>query len=969
MKQFKTYALFILLIAATALLGTPEGMAAVSKLSQIANGGNANTATDQLVTVRNGNTDVLTSLVNPGTNAKFSVNLASTVNLSGTYNNGTAGVGATLAISGTITMDGNGLVVGDRVLLKDQSTDTQNGIYTVTTRTPNTLLTRATDYNTQSLVHLGDTVLVTRGSTQNTTWWAQNSSISSAIGSTPINFTPPNLTNSLVGGSGISVVYSAPHTVILNGGILAPGGTSYNIQYNNSNNLAGASFANFDPNNQLLGVQVNAFSIGAAGHFLSAKVQDINPASTIVSTTQFEMDIVPSGDMVSIDPPAVAAAYNITPSETDINSGFYTENGSTYDYEIIPYTGTVGVDAVYSAVINFGSFTDNNSAQTFNVLISWTQTSGAYTGFLVGQQINGTGYLYYDAGNVSGILDNGFAYSPLSVSPQAPDFIANGTTYTYTYAAQGTSPSGHTYYSDYGDTQTITDNNDGLPFQINHRNFGQSVSIQEIAPSNVYSPGVNPVSNFFIQNALNFTGVAITPIGYGYLPDGTGTTANYYQYTPYKTTGGGRIYGTPSGWNALNYDDASSNWYSQVVAFSVPGAEGYIFQRSPDGVTGDKWIDAGNALVLQDDQLTAWTAGLPTLTPTTYTPPALLAEKDTSSFTDVPTAIIRSLNVSTPMPYIDFQDNTNVSRTKIGYDSTTGYFSFTGAQVKIFQNLLANANLQVNGFTILQNTTIVGDGVNFQLGGSSGTKWGTATNQKQAWYAATPVVQQSGNILTALSTYGLVTSPSLSSGNITTALGFTPGAGTVTSVGLSVPGIFSLSGSPVTTSGTIVISANGTSGGIPYFAGVNTLASSALLTNHAIMLGGGSAASPTVVASLGTTTTVLHGNASGDPTFGSIVTADLPAGALKGSAGTPTCGAGCASITATSTDVRGSATSGTLATSVVVNFSTTLASAPFCTVSGSSTSASLGYTSTASALTISLSTGLTGDVITWLCPL
>lgn len=69
---------------------------------------------------------------------------------------------------------------------------------------------------------------------------------------------------------------------------------------------------------------------------------------------------------------------------------------------------------------------------------------------------------------------------------------------------------------------------------------------------------------------------------------------------------------------------------------------------------------------------------------------------------------------------------------------------------------------------------------------------------------------------------------------------------------------------------------SGTSGGVPYYSATGTIASSALLTNHAIMLGGGSAAAPKVVASLGTSTTVLHGAAAGDPTFGAVsLTADV----------------------------------------------------------------------------------------------
>lgn len=67
----------------------------------------------------------------------------------------------------------------------------------------------------------------------------------------------------------------------------------------------------------------------------------------------------------------------------------------------------------------------------------------------------------------------------------------------------------------------------------------------------------------------------------------------------------------------------------------------------------------------------------------------------------------------------------------------------------------------------------------------------------------------------------------------------------------------------------------GTSGGILGFTASGTLASSGALTASAIVLGGGAGATPTALGSLGTTTTLLHGNAAGAPTFGAVVSADL----------------------------------------------------------------------------------------------
>ncbi len=76
------------------------------------------------------------------------------------------------------------------------------------------------------------------------------------------------------------------------------------------------------------------------------------------------------------------------------------------------------------------------------------------------------------------------------------------------------------------------------------------------------------------------------------------------------------------------------------------------------------------------------------------------------------------------------------------------------------------------------------------------------------------------------------------------------GSGTVTSVAMTAPtgGVFSVSGSPVTTSGTLALAAAGTSGGVPYFASSSTIASSALLTNNQLVLGGGAAAAPKILA-------------------------------------------------------------------------------------------------------------------------
>ena len=57
-------------------------------------------------------------------------------------------------------------------------------------------------------------------------------------------------------------------------------------------------------------------------------------------------------------------------------------------------------------------------------------------------------------------------------------------------------------------------------------------------------------------------------------------------------------------------------------------------------------------------------------------------------------------------------------------------------------------------------------------------------------------------------------------------------------------GLISVAGSPITGSGTLALTVAGTSGGVPYFTGASTWASSAALSANALMIGGGAGVAP-----------------------------------------------------------------------------------------------------------------------------
>ncbi len=106
----------------------------------------------------------------------------STVNIVGTYLNGVGGVGAifTVTATGAFTLDGTTPPQGSRILLKDQSTGFQNGVYDVTNAGGigvSPVLTRSLDYNTPTSINAGDLIPVINGTVNNTTSWLQTATV------------------------------------------------------------------------------------------------------------------------------------------------------------------------------------------------------------------------------------------------------------------------------------------------------------------------------------------------------------------------------------------------------------------------------------------------------------------------------------------------------------------------------------------------------------------------------------------------------------------------------------------------------------------------------------------------------------------------------------------------------------------------------------------------------------------------
>lgn len=214
----------------------------------------------------------LQTFVQNATAYKQAANYATAAVLSGTptYANGSSGVGATLTEIGfgALSVDGQAVSLGQRILVKNQADQTQNGVYTVSapgSGIASYVLTRSTDYNTSLDIYAGTTIPVLAGGTVNgDSQWTESTTGTITVGTSNIAFIESSIgtaADTFAWPFDVASYGVATTSIIKTGGLITTASSTLNIFA--INNLGTAGFVKTAAGTGALSVDTSTYLTSA----------------------------------------------------------------------------------------------------------------------------------------------------------------------------------------------------------------------------------------------------------------------------------------------------------------------------------------------------------------------------------------------------------------------------------------------------------------------------------------------------------------------------------------------------------------------------------------------------------------------------------------------------------------------------------------------------------------------------------
>jgi hypothetical protein len=233
-----------------------------------------------------------------------------------------ASVGANLTLSGTQTVDGVALAAGNTILVKDQTTASGNGIYTVATGA----WTRMAAMDTWAEVP-GMLVSVQEGTTNHDTVWLSTADPGGTLGTTAITFTQLPGPSDIIAGAGLQRSGQTLNVVAADASLtLATGPGTIAVKVDPARAITVVAAG--------IGVNIDATTLAITGNVLGVKSGVYAPAGTYLTAANIVTRETPTGLMNGANATFTLANIPTVNTEEVFLNGLLQEPGSGNDYTI-----------------------------------------------------------------------------------------------------------------------------------------------------------------------------------------------------------------------------------------------------------------------------------------------------------------------------------------------------------------------------------------------------------------------------------------------------------------------------------------------------------------------------------------------------------------------------------------------------------------------------------------------------------